>query len=144
MHQRHWRENKTRRSQGGLTLTCDDHWKTHKFEDDDGQTQTSVSWAWRPPFCFFFFLHTLLLHSFWTSRGHTSRPFFASVLAFNFYRIEFSNPYTVPNWDCEMKHIVSIITRGMISKHLSPYLLFGTIDVGRHFTKPFVSYMRHR
>ena len=34
---------------------------------------------------FFFFL-TLLLSSFWTSRGHRCRPFSPPVLAFNFYR----------------------------------------------------------
>ena len=142
MHQRHWRENKTRRSQGGLTLTCDDHWKTHKFEDDDGQTQTSVSWAWRPPFCFFFSPHTStsqLLDKPWSHESSLLR--LGSCLQFLPHT---SSAIPIPNWDCEMKHIVSIITRGMISKHLSPYLLFGTIDVGRHFTKPFVSYMRHR
>ena len=42
--------------------------------------------------CTFFFL-TLLLSSFWTSRGHRCRPFFPPVLAFNFLsRIGFSNP----------------------------------------------------
>ena len=37
---------------------------------------------------------TFLLSSFRTSRGHRCRPFFPSVLAFNFYlsRIGFSNP----------------------------------------------------
>ena len=50
MHQWHWAENATRRrSQRGLELTCDGHWKAHKFQHDDGQTQTSVSWAGRPP-----------------------------------------------------------------------------------------------
>ena len=29
----------------GLTISCDGHWKAHKFQDGDGQTQTSVSWA---------------------------------------------------------------------------------------------------
>ena len=29
---------------------------------------------------------TLLLSSFWTSRGHRCRPFFPPVLAFSFYR----------------------------------------------------------
>ena len=29
---------------------------------------------------------TLLLCSFWTSRGHGCRPFFPPVLAFDFYR----------------------------------------------------------
>ena len=49
-HQRHWGENATRRrSQGGVTLTCDGHWKAHKLlQDDDGQTQTG-SWVGRPP-----------------------------------------------------------------------------------------------
>ena len=32
------------------------------------------------------FFHTLLLSSFWTSRGHRFRPFSPSVLAFNFCR----------------------------------------------------------
>ena len=42
----HWGENATcRRSPGGLTLSCDGHWQAHKFQDDDGQTQTLVSWA---------------------------------------------------------------------------------------------------
>ena len=36
------------------------------------------------PFLFFFL--TLLLSSFWTSRGHTCRPFSPPFLAFNFYR----------------------------------------------------------
>ena len=50
-HQWHWGENTTRRrSQGGLTLSCEGQWKAHKFQDDDGQTQTSVSWAGSPPF----------------------------------------------------------------------------------------------
>ena len=41
----------------------------------------------------FFFLHTLLISSFWTSRGHRCRPFSLPVLAFNFLsRIGFSNP----------------------------------------------------
>ena len=41
-----WAENATwRRSQGGLTSSSDRHWIAHKFQDDDGQTQTSVSWA---------------------------------------------------------------------------------------------------
>ena len=35
---------------------------------------------------FFFFSRTLLLSSFWTSRGHRCRPFFPPVLAFNFHR----------------------------------------------------------
>ena len=35
---------------------------------------------------FYFFFRTLLLSSFWTSRGRRCRPFFPSVLAFNFYR----------------------------------------------------------
>ena len=35
---------------------------------------------------FFFFFHTLLLSSFWTSRGHRCRPFFPTVLAFKLYR----------------------------------------------------------
>ena len=35
---------------------------------------------------FLFFFLTLLLSSFWTSRGHRCRPFFPPVLAFNFYR----------------------------------------------------------
>ena len=49
-HQWHWGENAIwRRSQGGLTLSCDGHWKAHSFQDDDGQTQTSVSWARPPP-----------------------------------------------------------------------------------------------
>ena len=43
------RERNKAKSQGGLTLTCDGHWKAHKFQDDDGQTQTSISWARRPP-----------------------------------------------------------------------------------------------
>ena len=34
----------------------------------------------------FFFPLTLLLSSFWTSRGHRCRPFSQPVLAFNFYR----------------------------------------------------------
>ena len=29
---------------------------------------------------------TLLISSFWTSRGHRRRPFSSPVLAFNFYR----------------------------------------------------------
>ena len=37
--------NKTKQRQGGLTLTRDGHWKAHKLQDDDGQTQTSDSWA---------------------------------------------------------------------------------------------------
>ena len=41
---------------------------------------------------FFFLLHTHLLSSFWTSRGHRCRPFSPPVLALNFYRIRFSNP----------------------------------------------------
>ena len=49
-HQWHWGENATwRRSQGGLLLSCDGHWRAHNFQDDDGQTQTSVSWGRRPP-----------------------------------------------------------------------------------------------
>ena len=45
-HQWHWGGNATwRRSQGDLTLFCDAYWKAHEFKDDDGQTQTSVSWA---------------------------------------------------------------------------------------------------
>ena len=42
----------------------------------------------------FFFLHTLLLSSFWTSRGYRCRPFYPPVLAFNFYcaHVGFSNP----------------------------------------------------
>ena len=40
-----------------------------------------------------FFRHPHLISSFWTSRGHRCRPFFPSVLAFNFLsRIGFSNP----------------------------------------------------
>ena len=35
---------------------------------------------------FSFLFRTLLLSSFWTSRGHRCRPFFPPVLAFNFYR----------------------------------------------------------
>ena len=51
MYQWHWVEDATRRrSQTGVTITCDGHWKAHKLQDDDGQTQTSVSWAGRPPF----------------------------------------------------------------------------------------------
>ena len=51
VHQWCWGENATkRRSQGGLTLSCDGHWKVHKLQDDDGQTQTSVYWAGRSPF----------------------------------------------------------------------------------------------
>ena len=37
---------------------------------------------------FFFFFLTLLLSSFWASRGHRCRPFFPPVLAFNFYRAQ--------------------------------------------------------
>ena len=39
-------------------------------------------------FVFVFFSHTrtLLLSSFWTSRGHRCRPLSPSVLAFDFYR----------------------------------------------------------
>ena len=37
-------------------------------------------------FSFSFFFRTLLLSSFWTSRGHRCRPFSPPVLAFNFYR----------------------------------------------------------
>ena len=33
-----------------------------------------------------YFFFTLLLPSFWTSRGHRCRPFFPPILAFNFYR----------------------------------------------------------
>ena len=33
-----------------------------------------------------FFLFTLVLCSFWTSRGHRCRPFFPPVLVLNFYR----------------------------------------------------------
>ena len=36
-----------------------------------------------PSFFFSFFFLTLLLSSFWTSRGHRCRPFFPPVLAFN-------------------------------------------------------------
>ena len=36
-------------------------------------------------YIYIYFL-TLLLYSFWTSRGHRCRPFFPPVLAFNFYR----------------------------------------------------------
>ena len=36
--------------------------------------------------CLFLFVLTLLLSSFWTSRGHRCRPFFPPVLAFNSYR----------------------------------------------------------
>ena len=50
MYQWHRGENATRRIQTGVTITCDGHWKAHKLQDDDGQTQTSVSWAGRPPF----------------------------------------------------------------------------------------------
>ena len=51
MHQWGWRDNATRpRSQTGVTITCDGHWKAHKLQDNDGQTQTSVSWAGRRPF----------------------------------------------------------------------------------------------
>ena len=41
-----------------------------------------------PPcfFFFFFFFVTLVLSSFWTSRGQKCRPFFPPVLAFNLYR----------------------------------------------------------
>ena len=41
-----------------------------------------------PLYLFFIFLLfcTLLLSSFWTSRGHRCRPFSPPVLAFNFYR----------------------------------------------------------
>ena len=35
---------------------------------------------------FFCYFYTLLLSSFWTSRGHRCRPFFPPVLVFNFYR----------------------------------------------------------
>ena len=35
---------------------------------------------------FFILFLTLLLSSFWTSRGHRCRPFSPPVLAFNFYR----------------------------------------------------------
>ena len=35
---------------------------------------------------YFFPCLTLLLSSFWPSRGHRCRPFFPPVLAFNFYR----------------------------------------------------------
>ena len=47
MHQ--WHATR-RRNQTGVTITCDVHWKAHKLQDDDGQIQTSVSWAGRPPF----------------------------------------------------------------------------------------------
>ena len=41
----------------------------------------------------YIFCRTLLLSSFWTSRGHRCRPFFPPVLAFNFSScIGFSNP----------------------------------------------------
>ena len=44
-------------------------------------------------YIFFFFSHTHLLSSFWTSRGHRRRPFSPQVLAFNLLsRIGFSNP----------------------------------------------------
>ena len=33
------------------------------------------------------YISTLLVSSFWTSRGHRCRPFSAPVLAFNFYRV---------------------------------------------------------
>ena len=36
------------------------------------------------PCCLFF--STLILSSFWTSRGHRCRPFYPPVFAFNFYR----------------------------------------------------------
>ena len=39
-------------------------------------------------FFFLFVVYTLLLSSFWTSRGHRCRPFSPHVLAFNFYRAE--------------------------------------------------------
>ena len=35
--------------------------------------------------CFLFFIHSHLLSSFGTSRGHRCRPFFHPVFAFNFY-----------------------------------------------------------
>ena len=35
-----------------------------------------------------FFFRTLVLSSFWTSRGHRCRPFSPQVLAFNFYSAE--------------------------------------------------------
>ena len=41
--------NQRRRGQGGLTQTCDGHWKAHKFQDDNGPTQTLVSWAGHRP-----------------------------------------------------------------------------------------------
>ena len=40
----------------------------------------------QPTLCHFFSFLTLLLSSFWTSRGHRCRPFSPPVLAFNFYR----------------------------------------------------------
>ena len=43
------------------------------------------------PYRFFFLVFdfcTLLLSSFWTSRGHRCRPFPAPVLAFYFYRAQ--------------------------------------------------------
>ena len=34
----------------------------------------------------YIYIHTFLLSSFWTSRGHRCRSFFPPVLVFNFYR----------------------------------------------------------
>ena len=41
-------EHKRRISQGGVALAYDGHRKAHELQTDDGQTQTSVSWAGRP------------------------------------------------------------------------------------------------
>ena len=50
MHQWRWGENGTRqRNEGGFTGIWDGHWKDHKFQYFNGETQISGSWARRSP-----------------------------------------------------------------------------------------------
>ena len=53
---------------------------------DRGECVLAATAASRNVIPSLFFVATLLLFSFWTSRGHRCRPFFSPVLAFNFYR----------------------------------------------------------
>ena len=85
---------------------------------------------------FFFFSFTLLLSSFWTSRGHTCRPFSSLVLAFNFIAHRVQQSHCSSNFHrVLLTHALALSASQFEHKKKSPRIYTSMHSAGLELTK---------
>ena len=86
---------------------------------------------------FFFFFHTHLRSSFWTSRGHRCRPFFPPSSCLQFLsRIEFSNPHCSSIFHrVLLTHALALSASQFVRKKKSPQIYTSMHSGGFKLTK---------